>query len=93
LEAAGGGEALLICEQQKEPIHLILTDVVMPQLSGNQLIERLRQVRQDFKVVYMSGYTDEAIVHHRVLEKGVTLIRKPFSIEELARKVREALDK
>jgi DNA-binding response OmpR family regulator len=57
------------------------------------LIDRSRQVRQDFKVLYMSGYTDNTIVHHGVLEKGIDYIQKPFSMEELARKVREVLDK
>jgi len=86
------GEALNVCRERKEPIQLILTDVVMPQMSGPQLVESLRQVRQGFKVLYMSGYTDDAIDHHGVLEKGVNFIQKPFSIEGLAKKVREVLD-
>jgi signal transduction histidine kinase/CheY-like chemotaxis protein len=93
LEATGGGEALIICEEEKNPIHLILTDVVMPQMNGPQVIERLMQVRQDFKVLYMSGYADETVLHHRLLERGVTVIHKPFTVEKLARKVREVLDK
>jgi two-component system cell cycle sensor histidine kinase/response regulator CckA len=92
LEAGAGGEALLVCEQYKEPIHLILTDVVMPNMSGAQFIERLKQVRKDFKVVYMTGYAENAITHHGLLEEGVNLIHKPFRIEKLARKVREVLD-
>ena len=92
LEASNGGEALIFCEQQKEPVHLILTDVVMPEISGRQLEERLRKVRQDFKVLYMSGYTDNTIAHHGVLEKGVNYIQKPFTPDALARKVREILD-
>jgi PAS domain S-box-containing protein len=93
LEARHEEEALLFCEQRKEPIHLILTDVVMPQMSGRQLIDRSRQVRQDFKVLYMSGYADNTIVHHGVLEKGVNYIQKPFTVNGLAGKVREVLDK
>ena len=93
LEATGGGEALIICEKEKNPIHLILTDVVMPQMNGPQVIERLMQVRQDFKALYMSGYADETVVHHRLLERGVTILHKPFTVEKLARKVREVLDK
>ena len=93
LEARQEEEALLCCEQRKEPIHLILTDVVMPQMSGPQLIDRSRQVRQDFKVLYMSGYADNAIVRNGILEEGVNYIQKPFSMEGLARKVREVLDK
>ena len=86
-------EALSLCKQRKEPVHLLLTDVVMPQMSGYELVEGLKQVRNDFKVLYMSGYTDDAIVHHGVLEKGVNFIQKPFTIDGLARKVREVLDK
>jgi Signal transduction histidine kinase len=93
LEAAGGEEALIICEKEKNPIHLILTDVVMPQMNGPQLIERVMQVRQDFKALYMSGYADETVIHHRLLERGVNIIHKPFTVEKLARKVREVLDK
>ncbi len=92
-EAHDVDEALQICEDMKEPIHLILTDVVMPQLSGRQLVEQISQVRQDFKVLYMSGYADNAIVHHGVLEKGMNFIQKPFTLEGLARKIREVLDK
>jgi len=92
LEARDGEEALFLCQQKKEPIHLILTDVVMPQMGGPQLVEQLRQVRQDFKVVYMSGYTDNTITHRGVLEKGMNYIQKPFTIDGLARKVREVLD-
>jgi len=93
LEAEAGGEALLVCEQYKKPIHLILTDVVMPKMSGAEFIEQLKQVRKDFKVLYMTGYADNAITHHGLLGKGINLIQKPFSIENLARKVREVLDK
>ena len=93
LEATEGAEALLICEQEKKPIHLILTDVVMPQMSGTQFIEQLKQVREDFKMLYMTGYAENAIFHHGLLEKGVHIIQKPFTVEKLARKVREVLDK
>jgi CheY-like chemotaxis protein len=91
LEASNGGEALLICEQWKEPIQLILVDVVMPQMSGPQLVDRLQRVRQGFRVLYMSGYTSDAIVHYGVLKGGVNYIQKPFTAEGLARKVREVL--
>jgi CheY-like chemotaxis protein len=92
LETTNGGEALKVCREQKEPIHLILTDVVMPQMSGRELIERCREIRQDFKAIYMSGYTDNTITHHGILEKGMNYIQKPFTIESLTRKVREVLD-
>ena len=61
LVAESGGDALLICEQEKGPIHLVLTDVVMPKMNGPELIERLKKVRKDFTVLYMSGYTDKHI--------------------------------
>jgi two-component system, cell cycle sensor histidine kinase and response regulator CckA len=93
LEAPNSGEAFLVCEQQKGPIHLILTDVVMPRMGGPEFIERLRQIRQDFKALYMSGYTDEAVVYHGVREGEMEFIQKPFTLEGLARKVREVLDK
>ena len=92
LEADEGGEALVICEKEKDPIDLILTDIVMPHIGGPELIERLKQVRKDFKVLYMTGYTDESIVQHGILEEGIELIHKPFTIEKLVRKVREVLD-
>jgi len=93
VEAASGEEALKVCKEKKEPFHLLLTDVVMPQMSGRQLAEQLKQVYQDFKVLYMSGYTDNAITHHGVLDKGMNYLQKPFTVDALARKVREVLDK
>jgi len=93
LEASQGEKALLLCEEHKGALHLILTDVVMPEMSGRQLVDRCWQVRQDFKTLYMSGYTDNAITHHGVLEKGTNYIQKPFTVDGLARKVRGVLDK
>jgi len=93
LEASTGDDALLLFKERKEPIHLILVDVVMPGLSGRQMVEQLRQTYQDFKVLYMSGYTENTIVHHGALEKGINYIAKPFTVDGLARKVREVLDK
>ncbi len=92
LEATHGGEALLICESQKSPIHLMLTDVVMPQISGRALAERLKQMHPEMKVLYMSGYTENAIVHHGVLNSDVNFIAKPFRIATLVQKIREVLD-
>lgn len=64
-----------------------------PEMSGRHLAERLKEVCKDFKVLYMSGYTDNTIVHHGVLEKGINYIQKPFTPDALAHKVREVLDK
>jgi signal transduction histidine kinase/ActR/RegA family two-component response regulator len=92
LEAKHGPEAILLQRQHSGVIHLMLTDVVMPQMSGRELAEQLTPLRRDMKVLYMSGYTDDAIVHHGVLEEGTAFIGKPFTPNALARKVREILD-
>jgi CheY-like chemotaxis protein len=92
LEAPEGGRALLLCEEFKDPIHLILADVVMPGMGGRKLVDRLKEIHPEMKVLYMSGYTDNAIVHHGILEEGINFIHKPFTLHGLARKVREALD-
>jgi CheY-like chemotaxis protein len=92
LEAKHGHEAMVLERQHSGVIHLMLTDVVMPQMSGRELAERLTLLRRDMKVLYMSGYTDDAIVHHGVLEEGTAFIAKPFTPSALARKVRETLD-
>jgi PAS domain S-box-containing protein len=92
LEAGHGGEALLLGERRQEPIHLLLTDVVMPRMSGHELANRLAALHPEIKVLYLSGYTDQVIVRHGVLEPGVFLLQKPFSPQALAHKVREVLD-
>jgi PAS domain S-box-containing protein len=93
LETFNGDEALLVCEKRRTPIHLMLADIVMPGMSGSQLAKRLKPLYPEIKILYMSGYTDDAIVRHGVLEKGVNYIQKPFTMEGLARKVRDVLDK
>jgi len=93
LEAPNSGEAFMVCEKHQGPIHLILTDVVMPRMSGPEFIERMRQIRQDFKTLYMSGYTDKAVVYHGVTQGDTEFIQKPFTYEMLSRKVRQVLDK
>jgi DNA-binding response OmpR family regulator len=92
LIAGDGQAALALAEQTPETIDLLLTDVVLPQLSGRQLAERLLLLRPQLRVLFMSGYTDEAIAHHGVLIPGTRFIGKPFSIAGLTCKVREALD-
>jgi two-component system cell cycle sensor histidine kinase/response regulator CckA len=92
LEAGGGAEALRIFAQHERTIDLLLTDVIMPHMSGRDLAERLRTVRPDLKVLYISGYTDDMLAHHGVLEPNVFLLPKPFAPDELAKKLREVLD-
>jgi PAS domain S-box-containing protein len=92
LVARDGKEALKLAEQFPGEIQLMLTDVVMPIMSGRQLTELLTPKRPAMKVLYMSGYTDDAIVHHGVLGQGTLFIGKPFSPDVLSRKIREILD-
>jgi two-component system cell cycle sensor histidine kinase/response regulator CckA len=93
LEAADGEQALRIAEAHgKERIHLLLTDVVMPKMNGRELADRLKRLRPDLKVLFISGYTDNAIVRHGVLDAGVNFLQKPFSVATLGQKIRGALD-
>jgi hypothetical protein len=91
IAAQSAGEALLLSEQHEEGIDLLLTDVVMPQMSGPELAKRLRGLRPEMKVLCMSGYTDDSIVRHGVLESGVAFVQKPITPTLLARRVREVL--
>jgi len=92
LVAQNAGDALLICERETGPIHLLLTDVVMPHLSGPELAARLGRLRPDMKVLFMSGYTDDSALRHGALEGSVGFLQKPITPALLARKVREVLD-
>jgi PAS domain S-box-containing protein len=92
LEARHGAEAIEISSRHQGPIHLMVTDVVMPQMSGRELAQRLAPLRPDMRVLYMSGYTDDAIVRHGVLGAGMAFLSKPFTPDALAVKVREVLD-
>jgi PAS domain S-box-containing protein len=93
LEAANADEATSFCDRFSGTIHLVLTDVVMPKTSGRQLVERLAPQRSEMKVLYMSGYTDNTVVHHGVLDPGIDFLQKPITPETLTRKLREVLDR
>ncbi|MET0794092.1 MAG: PAS domain S-box protein, partial [Polyangiaceae bacterium] len=92
IEAPTGGDALLICEQYKGAIHLLLTDVVMPRIGGRQLWERLAPLRPGMKVLFMSGYTGDAIIHHGVLSSEFAFVQKPLLPALLLTKLRAVLD-
>lgn len=92
LAAARGEEALRLCEEHEQPIHLLLTDVVMPEMGGRELTERAMALRPDLKILFMSGYTDDAVVRHGVYEAGFSFIQKPFTPAGLAQKLREVLE-
>ncbi len=84
-------EAIGICKERAESIDLLLTDVVMPDISGPELAEELGKLRPGLKVVYMSGYADNAVVRHGVIKPGAAFIEKPFIAEALTEKLREVL--
>jgi CheY-like chemotaxis protein len=92
LEATRGEEAVRLCGLYQGTIDLLVVDVVMPEMSGPSVVKRVSSIRPATRVLYISGYTDEAIVHHGVLESGAAFLPKPFMPEALARKVREVLD-
>ena len=91
LQVSNGPDAIKLTEQHPETIHLLLTDVVLPLMNGRVLADQLIAARPGIKVLFMSGYTEETIGHHGVLDSGLTYLQKPFTPEALAAKVREAL--
>jgi PAS domain S-box-containing protein len=91
LTATAGNDALEVAAAYQDRIHILLTDVVMPGLSGSELARRLQETRPDLKVLYMSGYTDEAIIHHGLLTSNLAYLQKPFTPLALGRKVRSVL--
>ncbi|HEX6078138.1 MAG TPA: ATP-binding protein [Methylomirabilota bacterium] len=92
LEARNGAEALLLGEGHRGPLELLLTDVVMPRMSGRELAERMAALRSDVSVLYMSGYTDDAVIRHGVLGSDTAFLQKPFTPAALVQRVRETLD-
>jgi PAS domain S-box-containing protein len=92
LEAAEGDSALQLSSSHKGPIHLLLTDVVMPGMNGRELATQVTRARPEMKVLYMSGYTENAIGHNGTLDSGIVLLQKPFTLPDLKAKVRELLD-
>jgi two-component system cell cycle sensor histidine kinase/response regulator CckA len=92
IEATNGAEALRVCENHDPPIRLMVTDVVMPGMSGRELAARVREQLPDLRVLYMSGYTDDTVIRHGLLDASMFFLQKPFTPSALARKVRETLD-
>lgn len=92
LTAAHGNEALSLVAGYKGPIHLLIADVVMPQMGGPALAQALQPLRPEMRIIYVSGYADEAIGDPRVLDAGAAFLQKPFTLDSLLRRVREILD-
>src|SRR4029077_1415508 len=92
LSAGDGGTALERAAAHAGPIDLLVTDVVMPDMNGRELSRRLTEARPNVKTLYLSGYTDDAILHRGVLQEGVAFLQKPFSLRALARKIRQVIE-
>jgi CheY-like chemotaxis protein len=92
LEARNGVEAVAVAREHQSPIHILVTDLVMPRMSGRQLATLMTQARPGLRVLLMSGYTEQAVLRPDVLEPRVAFLQKPFTPTELVRKVREVLD-
>jgi len=92
LEAQDGEEALMVSKAHAGPIHLLLTDVVMPKMSGKELADRLQPLRPETKILFMSGYTDNTIIRHGTLRPDVNFMQKPFTPELLSQRIRRVLD-
>jgi CheY-like chemotaxis protein len=92
VESESGDSALQVVDRAEIAIDLLLTDVIMPGMSGRELARRVQALRPEIRVLYTSGYTDDLIAHHGVLEAGVSFLQKPFTQQQLLHKLREVLD-
>ena len=92
LPAHNADEGLRLATTYEEPIHLLLSDVIMPGMNGPDLYQRVAEVRPGIVALFMSGYTNDVIAHHGVLEEGMNFLQKPFTIHSLTQKVRQVLD-
>jgi PAS domain S-box-containing protein len=92
LDARDGGEGLALCRDHPGPVHLLLTDVLMPKLNGRELAEQVMHLHPETKVLFMSGYTDDALIWEDIKAQGAPFLQKPFTLQELGRKVRDLLD-
>jgi CheY-like chemotaxis protein len=92
LEAESGTKAIRLCESHADPIHLLISDVIMPEMGGRLVAERVTAISPQIKVLFFSGYTDDAVVRHGISKSEVAFLQKPFRLEGLALKVREVLD-
>ena len=93
LEAADGREAVAVAERSRETIHLLMTDLMMPHLSGHEVADRLTAARPSLRVLFMSGYTEDVVVLQGIEEATVDFLHKPFKLDELKNRVREILDR
>ncbi len=91
-EAQNGPEAIAEASSDPGPIHLLLTDVAVPGMNGPELVRRIREIHHDVRILYMSGYTANSIVHKGILDAGLDMLQKPFNAGQLLEKVREVLD-
>ena len=91
IDAAHAEEGLRLAREAEEPIHLLLTDVIMPGINGRQLAQKITSIHPHIRVLYMSGYADDIIVHHGILDEGIHFLEKPFNISDLTQKVRQTL--
>ena len=92
LAAQDSDEAIKICEEYKETIHLLMTDIVIPKMDGRELYEKIMLKRPDIKVLFTSGYTENVIFHQGGVDPGVAFLQKPFTAAGVTRKVREVLE-